>query len=286
MLEATVGEHASAPGKPNPYIFYNSLNYWQANWALGAWAAQNLGRRALMISSFYESGYDGLYAFQRGFEISGGSVLETLVTHRPAKTSDFSQIPHFIQKLKPDVVYAAYSGQSGLDFLQAYAHAGLAGRLPLVGSSFLAEEFVSADLGRAAFGVKTCQSWAVNLAAPTNQEFQKAYQKYAGKAADIFATLGFDTAGLLVEALQLAHGRVDPAQSLIRALERASFEGPRGPLVMNANTHATGSRLYLREVRRIDGTPNNAVLDVLTGPDLPLKYGVKTGWLNSYLCAA
>ena len=113
-----------------------------------------------------------------------------------------------------------------------------------------------------------------------------AYQKLYGKAADIFAALGFDTAELLVEALQLAQGRVDPTNNLIRALERASFEGPRGPVVMSASTHASRSRLYLREARRIDGKPGNAVLGVLTGPDSPLSYEVKTGWLNSYLCAA
>jgi branched-chain amino acid transport system substrate-binding protein len=286
LLAATVGEHASTPGKPNPYVFFNSLNYWQANWALGAWTAQNVGRRALMISSFYESGYDGLYAFQRGFEIGGGNVLDTLVTHRPGEASSLSQILHFIQQQRPEVVYAAYCGQPALDFLQAYAHAGLAGRLPLVGSSFLAEEFVSPNLGQAAFGVKTCQSWAANLASPANQEFQKAYQAYAGKAADIFAALGFDTAGLLVEALLLAQGRVDPAKDLIHALERANFEGPRGPLMINANTHAASSRLYLREARPAGGAPGNSVLGVLPGPDTPLKYGVKTGWLNSYLCAA
>jgi ABC-type branched-subunit amino acid transport system substrate-binding protein len=74
LLAATVGEHASAPGKPNPYVFFNSLNYWQANWALGAWTAQNLGRQILMAGSFYESGYDSLYAFQRGVESAGRST--------------------------------------------------------------------------------------------------------------------------------------------------------------------------------------------------------------------
>jgi branched-chain amino acid transport system substrate-binding protein len=286
LLAATIGEHATVPGKPNPYIFYNSLNYWQANWALGAWTAQNLGQRVIAVSSFYESGYDGLYAFQRGVESAGGHVLDTLVTHLPADQGSLDNTLHAIQQQKPNVVYAGYCGQAGIEFLHAYRRAGLAGRLPLVGSSFLAEEFISADLGQATFGVKTCQSWAVNLADPANQEFQNAYQKYTGKAADIFAALGFDTAGLLVEALNLARGQVDPAKSLIQALEQASFEGPRGPLIMNAHTHTTDCRLYLREARRIDGHPANAVLGVLIGPDSPLKYGVKTGWLNSYLCAA
>jgi branched-chain amino acid transport system substrate-binding protein len=286
LLAATVGEHASAPGRPNPYVFYNSLNYWQANWALGAWAAQNLGQRALMFSSFYESGYDGLYAFQRGFENGGGSVLDTIVTHRPAETGDLTQAIGLIKQKQPNVIYAAYCEQAALDFLQALTHNGLAGRLPLVGSSFLTEEFISGDLGQAAFGVKTCQSWASNLAAPANQDFQGAYQKHYGKSADIFAVLGFDTAGIVVEALQLAQGQVNPTQNLIRALEQASFEGPRGPVVMSAETHTTRSRLYLREARRIDGEAGNVVLGVLTAPESPLNYQVKTGWLNSYLCAA
>ena len=55
LIANTVGETIVTQAESSPYVFYNSLNYWQSNKATGEWAAQNVGRKAFIAGSFYES---------------------------------------------------------------------------------------------------------------------------------------------------------------------------------------------------------------------------------------
>ena len=42
FIVSGIGENAVRDSERSPYVFYNTLNYWQANQAAGEWAAQNL----------------------------------------------------------------------------------------------------------------------------------------------------------------------------------------------------------------------------------------------------
>lgn len=84
---------------------YHDLGLWQASWALGTWAAQQGGSRAVVISSIYDSGYDALDAFHQGFRAAGGEVAAIHFTDTP----DFASLK---QTYQPDVIYAAYNGQT------------------------------------------------------------------------------------------------------------------------------------------------------------------------------
>src|SRR5690606_26546648 len=76
-------------GVQNPYLFWNSLNVWQSTYALGCWAAANVGRTAVVASGFHEAGYGLVEAFWMGFrEAGGGRILATEVTHRASATED------------------------------------------------------------------------------------------------------------------------------------------------------------------------------------------------------
>jgi hypothetical protein len=59
---------------------------------------------------------------------------------------------------------------------------------------------------------------------------------------------------------------------------------------MDPRTQAAAGPLYLREVRASGGATANVaiaplpVADELDGRLAPLRAGVKTGWVNGYLC--
>src|SRR5207244_3918342 len=142
---------------------------------LGAWSAQNLGRRALLAASFYESGYDSLYAAEMGIEAAGGQVAERQVNHGPTGPRPVAELIAAIKCVRPDFVFAAYSGQEAVAFVRAYAEAGLKDTIPLVGSAFLADESRLSEMGGAAVGIHSALSWAPTLATPDNQAFAAAY---------------------------------------------------------------------------------------------------------------
>lgn len=285
LLVSNIGANLTRDDRNSPYIIRNSFSYWQSSWALGRWAAGNLGKQVFVASSFYDSGYDSLYAFQLGFESAGGAIISTKVTHLPTDTSELHMLMAEIDQAQPDLVFAAYSGAQAGDFVRAYAQAGLSARVPLLGSGFLVDESLLSQQGDAALGIKTALPWARTLDLPANQAFTSAFQNFSGWPADPFAVLGYDTARLISSAARSA----GDTKQLHQALTSTAFESPRGAVQVDKTLLEINTPLYLREVRAGAGGLSNAVIDKL--PAVPmlddqiaaLRASTKTGWSNAYL---
>jgi len=285
LLISNIGANLTRDDRQSPYIIRNSFSYWQSSWAMGRWAAGNLGKQAFVASSFYDSGYDSLYAFQLGFESAGGTITATTITHRPGETGELHTLMTEIAQRQPDLVFAAYSGAQATDFVRAYADAGLPARIPLLGSGFLVDESLLPQHGDAALGIKTALPWAHTLDLPANQTFTSAFQRFSSRPADAFAVLGYDTARLVSTAANSA----DNTEQLRQALAAAAFESPRGSVHMDETLLEINTPLYVREVRANAGGLSNIVIDKL--PAVPmfdnqltaLRASTKTGWSNAYL---
>lgn len=288
LIVTDVGANIIRRDRLRPLVFRNSLNHWRASWALGRWAAANLGKRALIATSFYDSGYDTVYAFQRGFEQAGGHRPDVHITHLPNTIHDLSVLIDVIRQTRPDCVFAAYCGPKATDVVRAYAAAGLPQHIPLLGSSFLVDESLLPAQGAAASGVITARTWAPTLAMPEQQTFLTTYRAFAGESADAFAALGYDTGRMLVEALRDS-SNADTA-SISERMMSLSFVGSRGPLTMHTDTRDVLSPIYLQKVCMNGKESQYAVIanvssmtPIELGPD-EAPEGPKTGWLNAYLC--
>jgi branched-chain amino acid transport system substrate-binding protein len=287
LVSATLGENVPRAAERNASIFYHTLGLWQSNWALGRWAASNLGSRALVASAFWDSGYDALYAFQMGFEGAGGEIVATEITHRPEDRDGVSRVIASTRETRPDFVFASHYGQNAVELLTAYYQSGLSGVVPLAGTAYLTDTPVLAATGSAALGVRTGFAWSLALSTPENAAFIRAHESETGTLPDGLALLGYETACLVFEALDRAGGKGD---SLNEALSSARFAGPRGDVAMDGLTHSTSGPLYLREVRLEGGALANAVAGELSSsaeqdPEVSALISTeKTGWLNPYLC--
>jgi branched-chain amino acid transport system substrate-binding protein len=289
LVAADVGANIPRQNEHHPSIFYHTLANWQSNYALGEWAASKLGRRAFVATSFYDSGYDSLYAFRLGFERGGGAVAQTSVTGLPGDPASMASLMEAIAKAQPDFVYGAFCGQRASDFVAAYARSGLSARIPLVGSAFLVDESLLPVQRSAALGVKSAFS-SPAADSPEQQAFLAAYRNGGKQTPDAFALLGYETAQLVSEAVSGAGKDAIQTEKLKGALSTARFTGPRGPIAMDPTTQSTGGgALYLREVQRQGGALRNvaiAKLDSITENDArveALRNSPKTGWLNAYL---
>jgi branched-chain amino acid transport system substrate-binding protein len=286
LLNAVTGANVARRDDVSPYVFSHALSSWQASWALGGWAARTLGRRAAVAMSLYDSGFDAHYAFRLGFEEAGGKVLLTHVTHLPLDAPDPAGLVAPLTAQRVDFVYAAYCGQPAVEFVQAYARAGLAGRLPLVGGAFLTDEQLLPAQGPAALGIRTAAPWSGELQLAENQRFVADYQARAGALPSAFALLGYETGRLIAGAMAAAGN----PRALRDALASARLDGPRGAVVMNGRTLSTTGPLYLREVRAGNPGVANAVLATLAAPGglegqvERIRGTLKTGWIMPYLC--
>jgi branched-chain amino acid transport system substrate-binding protein len=279
------GANLVRPEEQTARAFYNSLGYWQANWAMGAWAARHMGRTAFVAASLYESGYDAISAFRLGFEAAGGRVVETAVTHRPPEPTDWPAFAAAVRQARPDFVYGLYSGAEAISFVRAYDRLGLARQFPLAAAPFTVDETLLPELGQAAVGIRSCHIWSAALQTPENQAFKAAFAAAAGRSPDSFALVGYDTAFLIAGALRSAGS----LSGLPDALASSQWSSPRGRLKMTPSTHSSAAPLYVREVTRVGGQVENTVIATVTGPAesdaslASLRTGLRTGWVHAYL---
>jgi branched-chain amino acid transport system substrate-binding protein len=286
LILNNIGANPIFEARTSPYIFSNSLNLWQTSWAMGNWAADNIGRHAVIATSFYDSGYAVPLAFQDGFEQAGGKIEQTYVTGAPSLPAcTVDRALSEIAKVSPDVVYGSYCGPSAVRFVKSYTASALSARVPMVGHGFMVDDRNLPVLSSAALGIKSSLSWMPAVNTAENQAFTGVFRERTGKPADAFAVLGYETAQLLVRALNAASGDLTRTATISSTLETALLNSPRGKIQMQAKTHATTGPIYLSEVRQRGLRTRNEVICEFAQPNgLNLRWnGVQSGWTNPYL---
>lgn len=266
LMVVGAGEAMPHETETSPYVFHSTLNYWQSNWATGQWAAKNLGGRAFMVSSFYESGYDALYAFRAGFEQAGGTIIGSAVTHMSPDDDGMATAMASIQSAQPNVVFAAFNGKPAQEFMRHYASISPLENTALIGTPFMMSEQEVAPVD---FYYGT--AWLAGLKNAKNEAFSAQYRRTVGHAPDAFALLGYDTAQLLTHSQGLAN---------------AHFDGPRGKIEMKHQS--TTGPIYLVSVKAGHMPEKGAVVSefsAFAGKTLHTDKAddVRTGWMNPYL---
>ena len=79
----------------------------------------------------------------------------------------------------------------------------------------------------------------------------------------MFALQGYDTARVIVEMLKATEGATDDNDQMIEALGNVSFDSPRGPFRLDANSQNPVQHIYVREVQEVDGALHNVVIEDL-----------------------
>lgn len=210
FLNVEPGAQILRPRDYHAWVFHHTLNLWQANYAAGVQAASARGRRAAILSSYIESGYDTSAAFTAGFESSGGTVVGLAVSHVPGQTATLPQLVSELHAAGADFIYVNASGERAAELLAA------------VGPNAVAAPFAQSGLA--------------------DTPFANAYLKVAGAAPDAYALLGYEAGNLVLAAASSAQTR---GSSLAAALREARFTGPRGSIHMQAGSHATCAGRYV-----------------------------------------
>ncbi|NJN18301.1 MAG: ABC transporter substrate-binding protein [Oscillochloris sp.] len=252
----------------SPFILRNSLGHWRAAWALGQWAAAHVGRRALIATSFYDSGYDTIYAFSSGFKQAGGTEPELIVTDHP--TGGSPDLAAVVMATKPDVIFAAANGRRAAEFARMYHNLGPSNRIPLLVSPFFADEAWHADERATIPGMLSAHSWSPELTPQLSMP-------------GAIAALGYDT-GLLIASAAGSARKAD----LAVALTNTTVRGVRGTHRFNHEHLEFETPIYLREERNSFESPINTIiadLTALAANPLAAPTGVRSGWQNAYLVA-
>jgi len=260
LICSNAGVNAVSRGAKTPYIWRTSFTNWMAPWSMGGWAADNVGKKAVISVPDYAAGQDNINAFSNSYQAAGGEIVSVQKTPFP-NMGDPAPFMAELADSGADLVYSFYSGGAAVTFVQAYSDFGLSGQLPLLCAGFMVEQDVLPAQGQAALGTKSSLHWAQLLDNPENKAFTAAFQEKMGREADVFAVQGYDTARVIVEMLNAVQGDTTNVDNMIESLSGMSFASPRGPFTLDPNSQAPKHNMYLREVQEVEGNLNNVVLD-------------------------
>lgn len=266
MIVPNAGSNAVTGPLCAPNIFRTSFSNWQPAFPGGVLMANEGHKTCITISWKYGAGIQMMEAGREGFATKGGKSIKDILL--PFPNVEFQAHLSEIASLKPDCVFAFFSGGGATKFLKDYEAAGLKDKIPLYGPGFLTEG-VEKAAGSAAEGIKTTLHYASNLDNRENEQFRADYKAAFGSDANVFSVQGYDTGSLLLQAAAAVGGDVGATADVIAAMETSSVpDSPRGPWSMS-KAHNPIQNIYLRQVengqQKLLGIAAEALEDPATG---------------------
>jgi branched-chain amino acid transport system substrate-binding protein len=237
-LSPNAGPSALAGERCHPLYFNVSWQNDMIHEGAGA-HANDLGyTNTFLLAPNYPAGIDAVTGFKRMYE---GEVAQEIMS-RLGQTDYSAEIAQ-IRASGADSVYFFLPGGMGISFLKQYADSGV--DVPLIGPAFSFDETILPAVGDAAAGVQNTSQWSPDLENAANQEFVAAFREEFGRTPSFYASQGYDTANLLISAMEKAS--VDDQEAFRAALMEADFESTRGDFRFGANQHPIQD-VYVREV--------------------------------------
>ncbi len=234
-------------------------NYFNVAWqndslheGAGAYANSAGYGNSFIMAPNYPAGKDALTGYKRTFE---GGLAGELFTQ--LGQTDYAAEIAQIRASGADSVYFFLPGGMGISFLKQYADSGL--DIPVVGPAFSFDQGILGAVGDAALGVVNTSQWSKDIDNPTNAAFVESFAAEYGRLPSLYASQGFDTANLLLSALDVASP--DDADAFRDALRAADFDSTRGNFAFGPNHHPIHN-VYAREVVKEGDVLTNKIVGV------------------------
>ncbi|MFB9150135.1 ABC transporter substrate-binding protein [Roseovarius ramblicola] len=234
-------------------------NYFNVAWqndnlheAAGAYANSAGYDNSFILAPNYPAGQDALTGYKRLYD---GAVAGEVYTQ--LGQTDYAAEIAQIRASGADSVFFFLPGGMGISFLKQYADSGVG--LPVVGPAFSFDQGILQAVGPAALGVVNTSQWSKDLDNPANAAFVESFEEKYGRLPSLYASQGFDTANLLISAMEKAD--VSDADAFREALRAADFDSTRGDFAFGPNQHPVQD-IYAREVIKEGDVFTNKVIGV------------------------
>ncbi len=237
-LSPNAGPSALAGKRCHPNYFNVAWQNDNLHEAAGAYANEAGLKNSFILAPNYPAGQDALTGYKRMYQ---GELAGEIYT-KLGQTDYAAEIAQ-IRASGADSVYFFLPGGMGISFLKQYAGSGV--DLPVIGPAFSFDQGILQAVGDAALGVKNTSQWNKDIDNEANAEFVASFQAKYGRLPSLYASQGFDTANLILSALDKAE--VSDQDSFRAALKAAEFASVRGDFKFGDNHHPIQD-IYVREV--------------------------------------
>ncbi|MCY0149995.1 ABC transporter substrate-binding protein [Hoeflea sp. G2-23] len=234
-------------------------NYFNIAWqndnlheGMGAYATTAGFKKSFILAPNYPAGKDALTGFKRFFK---GEIANEIYTQ--LGQTDYAAEIAEIRASGADSVFFFLPGGMGIAFMKQYAGAGV--EIPLLGPAFSFDQNILQAVGDAALGVKNTSQWSKDLDNETNKAFVESYTAEYGRLPSLYSSQGFDTANLLISAMDAAS--ISDKDAFRAALKAANFKSTRGDFKFGNNNHPIQD-IYVREVVKEGDVYTNKLIGV------------------------
>lgn len=236
----------------NPNYFSVAYQNDNLHEAAGAYLAKAGFKKPFILAPNYPAGQDSLTGFKRFYtgELAGEIYTKLGQTDYAAEIAQ-------IRASGADSVFFFLPGGMGISFTKQYADSGVG--LPVVGPAFSFDQGILGAVGEAALGVKNTSQWSKDIDNDANKAFVAGFEAEYGRLPSLYAAQGFDTANLLISAMNKAD--VADAAAFRDALKAADFASVRGKFLFASNNHPIQD-IYVREVVKEGDVITNKIVGV------------------------
>ncbi len=241
----------------SPMIARVSFSMWHSGHALGEAAVKIVKAKTAVIGySDFPPGKDSLDAFKRGFETTGGKVIDEIPMGGPGQVPDFTPFFQRAKDKKPDVFFVFVpSGDHAVAVMKTYNALGMrqAG-IKLIGPGDLTPDYKLQGMGDDAVGLITMHHYNADLNNPVNKRFVETWKKDYGATStpDFMAVQGYDGMAAIAHVVTTLKGKIE-ADAAINALRGWKHNSPRGPISIDPRTRDIVMNEYLSEVVKSGG---------------------------------
>jgi branched-chain amino acid transport system substrate-binding protein len=215
---------------------------------MGRYVADRISKRVLLVNAKYSAGAQQVSGFVETFIPAGGQITGQIEVPWPT-TTDFQPFLTQIQRANPEAVYVFFSGVDAIKFLQQANQLNSLRGIKVAGSGYFVEEDVLRAIGDAApVGAITGLHWASTLEHKENKDFVAGYKKRYNIQPSVFSVQGYDTARVLVEALNKTKGDSKNKDAFLAAIRDVTFKSPRGDFRFDSQTNNVVQTIYVREL--------------------------------------
>ena len=236
----------------SPFIVRTSFTLPQATVPMADWATHNGLKRVATLVTDYGPGLDAEKAFKERFARDGREVVADVRV--PLRNPDFAPFLQRVADLKPDALFVFVPSGVGAQFMKQFQERGLdKSGVRLIGTGDLTDDDILNEMGDVALGVVTTHHYSASNPSAANKAFVRAF-KAANKNArpNFMAVGGYDGMHLVYESLKATGGSVD-GEKLVGAMKGMSWQSPRGPVKIEAETREMIQNIYVRKVEKAEG---------------------------------
>jgi branched-chain amino acid transport system substrate-binding protein len=249
-LSPNAGPSALAGKRCHPNYFNIAWQNDNLHEAAGGYANSAGFENSFILAPNYPAGQDALTGYKRIYD---GELAGEVFTKLGQK--DYASEIAQIRASDADSVFFFLPGGMGISFLKQYADSGL--DLPVVGPAFSFDQGILQAVGNAAMGVKNTSQWSKDIENEANAAFVQAFEAEYGRLPSLYASQGYDTANLLLSAMEKAD--VSDAEAFRAALKEADFASTRGDFAFDSNNHPIQD-IYVREVIKEGDVYTNKII--------------------------